>query len=636
MELKASEQLRKIWGFETYKPGQEEAIASVLEGRDTVVLFPTGGGKSLCYQLPATLLEGLTIVVSPLIALMQDQSDQLARLGIRAATLDSSLHPAEVEQRLLNARNGMYRLLYLTPERLASVLWQHYMHDLNISLVAVDEAHCISKWGHDFRPEYRSIRSSFEGYEGEFSWIALTATATPEVRKDLIENLRLDQPHVIVNGFSRESLVWWVVESNDKRRLTERAVRKGCREGSGILYVATRKGCEEWAERFRNAGIQAEHYHAGLESQARQQVQTAWMKGECQLVVATNAFGMGVDKPDCRFVIHHEMPTSVEAYYQEAGRAGRDGETSWSVALFSEADHERAISRIEWSWPDIMTLQKVYDALCDELGLAVGSEQEHAEPVSLQALARRSGKKASVVRNALRVLERLGLASVAVHREPRLGLRFLVSEQALGDWIDRATAERAERIDILFRQFGREVFHDIRYLRLGELEVKLRLSREEVLRFVRILEQEDRLIEVRYLEDEPMVRLREARSPRLPARPDEVEGYREVLVQKLEEVRQFVRDSGCREVWLRRYFGENSAESCGRCDYCLQERSGRGSFPGDPEEVLKQLIEARGEEQLKEILKWPSARVRTALRALYREDLIGWEEQEGVVCYHRL
>lgn len=333
---RARKVLRTHWGYDSFRPGQDKVMEAVMSGKDTLVLFPTGGGKSLCYQVPALLLDGLTIVLSPLVALMEDQVHQLTSKGIRATFINSTLSRAEVEQRLVNARNGMYRLLYMAPERLKTELWRAEKPQLPIRLVAIDEAHCISEWGHDFRPSYRTIRHDMGELPEDTRWMALTATATPEVRKDLLQTLEFRDPVIVTGRFSRPNLQWWVQQTSKREDLFVRAVKKGIEKGSGIVYANRRRDCEEWAQMFSRMGIPAKPYHAGLEATERSAIQQQWIQNEIPLVVATNAFGMGIDKPDCRFVVHHTLPLSLEAYYQEAGRAGRDGAESFPVLIFKK------------------------------------------------------------------------------------------------------------------------------------------------------------------------------------------------------------------------------------------------------------------------------------------------------------
>ncbi|MEX1062976.1 MAG: RecQ family ATP-dependent DNA helicase, partial [Balneolaceae bacterium] len=384
------EKLHEHWGYSSFRPGQEEAVRAVLEGRDTLVLFPTGGGKSLCYQAPALVFDGLTLVISPLVSLMQDQVGQLNRAGIRATYINSTVRGFEVEQRLINARNNMYRLLYIAPERLETTLWQNLAPELPVSLVAVDEAHCISQWGHDFRPSYRRIRERLHPVHPGAGWIALTATATPEVRKDILHNLDFKNPAVVASGFQRPNLRWWVNETAQKKKQLIRSVSRGVEKGSGIVYAGTRAGCEKIADLLNRKKIAARPYHAGISGELRQEIQKEWLEGTFPVVVATNAFGMGIDKADCRFVIHYDMPFTLEAYYQESGRSGRDGREAYPILLYKKSDYDTGKSRLLRSYPDLKTLEVLYDVVCDELNLAAGSEQEEAQPVSAGALATRS------------------------------------------------------------------------------------------------------------------------------------------------------------------------------------------------------------------------------------------------------
>jgi len=297
--------LEKYWGFPAFRPGQDDVVRSVLDGKETLVLFPTGGGKSLCYQVPATVLPGLTLVISPLVALMQDQVDQLNDRGIKAAFINSTISKYEVEQRVINACNGMYKLLYCAPERLETGLFQYEATNLNIQLVAVDEAHCISEWGHDFRPPYRRIRENVENAIGETRWMALTATATPRVKDDIISIMGFREPTIISKGFERKNLKWWVTPTEQKNTQLIKMVTKA--PGSGLIYAGTRRACNELAAYIRTKGIRCEAYHAGLTADERKRIQQEWIDNRLPLVVATNAFGMGIDKPDCRYDVHYDI-----------------------------------------------------------------------------------------------------------------------------------------------------------------------------------------------------------------------------------------------------------------------------------------------------------------------------------------
>jgi len=621
---KTKQSLKKHWGFDDFRAGQDKAVQSVLEGKDTLVLFPTGGGKSLCYQVPATVLEGLTIVISPLVALMQDQVDQLVKAGIRATFINSTIPSFEAEQRLVNARNGMYKLLYIAPERLKTTLWKSELPNLKVSLVAIDEAHCISEWGHDFRPSYRHIREELQSLPDETRWIALTATATPEVREDILSNLQFDKPEVIAMGFTRPNLQWWVHYSERKKDEFMQAAVRAAKKGSGIVYASTRKDCEHWAHALTRKGILTKPYHAGLPPETRSQVQKDWVSGEVPVVTATNAFGMGIDKPDCRFVIHYEMPYSLEAYYQEAGRAGRDGGESYPVLMYKKQDADIARSRILKSYPDLETLQKLYDALCDELNLATGSDHEYAEPVPVEAVAKRAQSNAPQVLSGLRILERLSVIEMSERSEPQLGIQFAVSEEILRNFIQQAEEKKGEFVDSLFRQFGPMAFRQMYYLDVPYLQEKLHVNRNGLLKAVKLLSDVDQLFAYQWIGEEPMVRLINPRTGKLPADRTQVEHYRNVLLKKLDYMIQYAESNECREVYLRHYFGEINTTECGHCDNCMKKNTKKELYRTEDIELIRENLSS-GEKTLDELIQltgWKRGKAERLIQYLIREDKV--------------
>lgn len=623
----AQHNLQKYWGYDSFRSGQDEAIKSVLDGEDTVVLFPTGGGKSLCYQVPATVFDGMTLVISPLVALMQDQVQQLNDRGVSATFVNSTISSWEVEQRLVNARNGMYKLLYCAPERLKTSLWEAELPKLNIDLVAIDEAHCISEWGHDFRPSYREIRESLVLLDDSTAWMALTATATPEVRSDIVKNLEFEEPRIISKGFDRPNLKWWVVSAEKKKEKLLSAVKKASSKGSGLIYGGTRRNCEELAELItKKLGIQTKAYHAGVEQVQRRKIQEQWIAGELPLVTATNAFGMGIDKADCRYVIHYQMPYSLESYYQEAGRAGRDGEESFPILLYKSADSAIAEKRLKDSYPEKEHLQKVYDALCDSLNLAVNTGMEDAEEISLQALTKRAGLPFRIVKSSLKVLNQLGVIQMIDYVAPQIGVHFIADEDYIRNKI--RTIENKQKsifLDTLFRQFGPESFQEIKYLEVDYLKRKLNETENAILKGLQVLHANDQLLNYESLGELPLIRLIEERQRNLPFGRKELEKHRNSLLKKLEYMERFIHTDMCREIYIRRYFGEQDVSKCGHCDNCLKDKDFMSASLDENEiEHISKLLKngAKSMQELQQLIKTGKDRLKNSLSYLIRENKV--------------
>lgn len=631
---KAQQSLKKHWGFPSFRSGQDKVIQSVLDGKNTMVLFPTGGGKSLCYQVPATVLDGLTIVISPLVALMQDQVQQLNDRGIAATFVNSSISRWEIEQRFANARNGMYDLLYCSPERLKTDLWKAEMPKLDIDLVAIDEAHCISEWGHDFRPSYREIRPSLEDIAEEITWIALTATATPEVRDDIQKNLELENPVIVSKGFERPNLKWWVTQTEQKEKKLLQAVEKAAPKGSGLIYGGTRRNCEDLSQKIEaRLGITTKAYHAGVDAAVRKQIQEEWIAGTTPLVVATNAFGMGIDKADCRYVIHYEMPYSLESYYQEAGRAGRDGEESFPLLLFKPADAITAEQRIKDSYPEKDELQHVYDVLCDHLNLAVGSEMEEKQEVSLEALKKRSGLSPRKVRSSLDVLNQLGVIELIDYIIPQVGVQFIVSQDYVSTQIEELeNQQKASFLDTLFRQYGGEAFAKMKYIEFEYLQQKLNVSPNGVIKGLQVLQDRDHMLTFEAIGEQPLVRVIEERRPSLNLSKKKLEKHRNTLLKKLEYMKGYIQTDTCREIYIRRYFGENNVTSCGHCDNCLSNDQSEVPVTQADLKQMK-LTLGNGGKTFKQISRsggWSKSQAKRLLGYLVRENKVVVREDKYV------
>lgn len=623
--IKAKENLSQYWGYDTFREGQDTAIESVLSGTDTLVLFPTGGGKSLCYQVPATVLEGLTLVISPLVALMEDQVTQLTERGISATYINSTLTSYEVEQRLVNARNGMYKLLYCAPERLNTPLFQAEMERLSIQLVAIDEAHCISEWGHDFRPPYRKIRENLGRIAEHTRWLALTATATPEVREDIISTLEFDKPAIISKGYERPNLTWWVTKTPKKREKITEAVQKASAKGDGLMYGGTRKNCEDWAARFTNMEIVSEPYHAGLGADLRKDIQTRWIEGSTPLVVATNAFGMGIDKPNCRYVVHEEMPGSIEAYYQEAGRAGRDGEESFPILFNRKSDYGKAVQRIHQHYPTFEQIQQVYVALGDGLNLAVGSTSEEMIAYEVEKLSVRSSLPVSICKAAIRMMEQFGVVVTRADIDPMVSIQFTLSPEMMIKFKERCqNPEKAEFVDKLERMFGHFAYANMVELELDFVLEKLAITRNALIKALNVLMMNDHILMFTLYPERNMIRLLEARSREIPISKKIAENYRANLLEKLEKMHGYVQTQGCREVYLRNYFGDSGVKPCGHCDNCLKKKNEPEDLSSDELKKLLSLIEEKGIETgiLVNELEWPESKVKAGINYLVREGLI--------------
>ncbi|MDE6499989.1 MAG: ATP-dependent DNA helicase, partial [Rikenella sp.] len=420
--------LEKYWGYREFRPLQREIIESAVAGRDTVALLPTGGGKSLCYQVPALALPGVAIVVTPLIALMKDQVDALRRRHINAVAIHSAMSAREIDLALDNCVYGDVKLLYIAPERIETRIFHTRVRKMNVSLVAVDEAHCISEWGYDFRPAYLRIARLREWVPG-VPFLALTATATALVLEDIERHLGLDEPQIFRGSFARPNIRFVVRRGENKAEQLVRVIRGV--EGSGIVYARTRRATEEIATQLQAEGVSADFYHAGLGFRMRAAKQEAWRRGEVRVIVATNAFGMGIDKADVRFVVHDQMPASLEAYYQEAGRAGRDGEPAYAVLLYNGMDTTAARRRIESAYPPLDTVRKVYEAIFNHLQVTVGGGREAVFDFDLEAFAARFKFFSLTVFHAIKLLELNGYMTLTDVLDNPTRIMFRMSREEL-------------------------------------------------------------------------------------------------------------------------------------------------------------------------------------------------------------
>lgn len=559
------EVLKSTWGYNAFRPKQEDVVRAVMDGRDTLALMPTGGGKSLCFQVPALAMGKLCLVVSPLIALMKDQVERLKKHGIRAAAIYSGMDFHEVDNTMETAAYGKLAFLYVSPERLGTEVFKARLGKLPLGLIAVDEAHCISQWGYDFRPSYMRI-AELRDTHPNVPVIALTASATTKVADDIMERLRFKRPNIVRGSFLRPELSLWVSRGEDKSGRLLRIAQHV--EGSGIVYLRQRKGTVRIAQLLRQHGITAEAYHAGLTYEERDRVQQQWNSGELRFVAATNAFGMGIDKADVRSVIHMEPPPDLESYYQEAGRAGRDGLPSFAFLLMHESDEERMREKFKASFPSIAQVRRVYQAFADQHHIALGSGQFETYDVDLRAMVSRTALPPATVSHCLKALELDGgiVMSDGVRTPSRVGMR--ASDRTVYDLRVKDT-RFGPVIEALLRMHG-GLFEEPTIVDEERISQQLRTSTTNVVNLLQELDRNGILFYKRRSDKPTITLLTPRRDAQLLMLDKEALQLREERARtRLEAMVRFTFGMDeCRERSLLKYFGEYPEADCGRCDIC--------------------------------------------------------------------
>lgn len=618
--------LKRYWGYDSFRPLQLDAIKSIASGQDTLVLMPTGGGKSIIYQVPTLASTGVCIVITPLIALMKDQVDRLRKHRILAEAIHAGRSHREIDRILDNCIYGDVKFLYISPERIDSEMFRMRCARMDVALIAVDEAHCISQWGYDFRPSYLQI-ARLRDLCPNTPILALTASATPKVAEDIMYQLRFDKPNIKRMSFARSNLSYVVRHTEDKREHLLRIVNNV--SGSGIVYVRTREKSETIAQFLQQNGITADFYHGGLGFLSRNLKQEQWINGQNRIMVATNAFGMGIDKADVRFVIHYDICDSLEAYYQEAGRAGRDGKPAYAVLLVSDDDPSRAGQRLRLEFPPLDTIRAVYEKLFNYLQVAIGEGKNRSFSFNIHDFASRMKLYLPTAVNALKILQQNGYLILTDETDNPPRIRFIVQR----DDLYRMRVIRRELdhiITVLLRQYS-GLFSD--FIPIDEQEIA-HLSGYQIEHVRELFKQLWQLHIIRYIPGNrsPILMLTEERLPEENVRiaPESYKLREEIAREHVDAIFRYANNQDkCRSLMIQHYFGEQSATPCGRCDLCLERRKNRTTAPETTNRnqirtlLLERLKKADlGVKQLAENIPFPIDTILAEVSALIEEDKI--------------
>ena len=559
--------LTKYWGYASFRPLQEEIIQSVEEGRDTLGLMPTGGGKSITYQVYSLSKPGICLVITPLIALMKDQVENLNQRGIKALAIYSGMSSQEIKIAMDNAVWGDYKFLYLSPERIANERFRERVGQLDVNLIAVDEAHCISQWGYDFRPSYLRI-AELRDLLPNAPVLAVTATATSQVIDDIQEQLKFKKKNTLRTSYYRSNLVYLVRNEEDKINYLVKAVLKA--KGTGIIYVKSRKLTREVSDLLQKNKISADYYHAGLTSKIRSAKQDAWKNGKCRVIVSTNAFGMGIDKADVRFVIHLEAPDSVEAYFQEAGRAGRDGKTAWSVLLYNNSDKIKLEKNVIKAFPEPDVIKRIYEAICNFYQLAVGFGKDQSFEFSMASFASSFSLQITTVYNSLKILQREGYLELTDELDNPSKVYFQVDRDDLYKF-QVANAGFDGFVKLLLRSYT-GLFTN--YVAIDEqlLAKRANITPEMVYEFLCKLRAQ-KVIDYIPQKKTPFIIFAKERIDveRLKITKENYTDRKRDYLQRIEAMIHYAASGHkCRSQLLLQYFGETESVRCGKCDVCLE------------------------------------------------------------------
>ncbi|WP_375605294.1 ATP-dependent DNA helicase RecQ [Flavobacterium davisii] len=581
---KALQILQKYWGYDSFRSVQDKIIESVLAGHDTFALLPTGGGKSLCFQVPAMTSEGICLVVSPLVALMKDQVNQLQKRGIKAIALTGGTHAEELIQLLDNCQFGNYRFLYLSPERLEQDWVLDRIKSLSINLIAIDEAHCVSQWGHDFRPSYLKINKLKKDFP-KVPFVTLTASATPEVQEDILQNLGLTNPQIFKKSFLRDNLSYHVIKSEDKLYKIKQILTKN--PEPSIIYVRNRKLCSDYATQLNALGFSTTYYHGGLSPKDKTKNMELWMSESCSVMIATNAFGMGIDKPNVKTVIHVNLPENLESYYQEAGRAGRGGQKAFAIMIASSNDVIHAEEQFLNVLPDVIFLKEIYKKICNYFQIPYGEGINEEFTFSLNKFCTHYNFPILKTFNALQFLDRQGIISLSNEQTEKVQLQFIIESKEVIRYVSLHPEEEAVITTILRNYPG--IFEIQTNINIAFVAKQAFCKEEEVLALLNRLKEKN-IVQLLIIQNESKITFLEVREDERTINRIAKYLEKQNLTKKsqLAAVIAYVNDEKqCKNRLLLTYFGEVGISDCKNCSYCLKQN--KTNF--NKKALIEQLLE---------------------------------------------
>ena len=587
--------LKQYWGYNGFRPLQKEIIAATLQQNDVLALLPTGGGKSLCYQVPALLMDGFCLVISPLIALMQDQVANLNKLGIAATSIHSGMHFKEVKNTMEQVMRGGYKLLYVSPERLQTNNFTSYLPELEISMVAVDEAHCVSQWGHDFRPDYLKISGLRKVFK-DIAILALTATATPVVQEDIIGQLKLKDCKLFRQSFKRDNIFYDVRYAENKSADTLAGIDPHC----SIVYCRSRRQTEATARSLTQNDIDTSVYHAGMPKERREESQQQWMAGKTPVMVATTAFGMGIDKPDVRKVIHYDAPENIEAWYQEAGRAGRDGQPSAELTLYNSADINRLKDSIDLQFPPEAYLRNVYQSVAEYYQVPIGNEPNQYFPFDINDFCKKFALLPLAAIHALKLLEREGLWTLTESVYKPSTVQFITSRHVLDSLADSHPSLAFITVGLL-RMFN-TIFHFPTQVRESAVARRIKMRQDDLVTGLELLQRMD-VLQYNKSSEKPQLYFHHRRvdSRDLIINLNRIAVLRKRHAARIRAMTGFLlNETICRERMVLTYFGEQTDADCGHCDVCKHNKEGEYIDNTLEQHVI--LLVRQGKFSMKEIL----------------------------------